>query len=316
MRALVCGAGGFIGGHLVEYLKARDYYVVGVDIKSPEFRDTIADEFHLIDLRHPNSLGTGNFDECYQLSANMGGMFWITHNHSEILHDNALINIHMVDAFKDTKTRYFYSSSACVYPEFKQEDLDALPLREEDAWPAQPQDAYGIEKLMSEKLCYYARLDHDMDTHFARFHNTYGPYGAWVGGREKAPAALCRKIAEAKLSGSHQIEVWGDGQAQRTFLYISDLVEGIYRLTTSDFAGPVNLGSTEQVTIDELAYLIADIAQWEIEIVHVPGPQGVRSRNSDNSLAEQVLGWQPQVSLRQGLELTYPWIEEQVRKAR
>jgi len=310
-----------VGSHMATYLKSKDYEVVGVDIRQPEFGPLDVDKFVQLDLRwedttKPMALAYGPFDVVYQFAASMGGMGFIASNHSLILHDNTLINIAMIEAFKNSGARYFYSSSACVYPEFKQEDLNASPLREEDAWPAQPQDAYGIEKLMSEKLCYYARLDHDMDTHFARFHNTYGPYGAWVGGREKAPAALCRKVAEAKLSGNHQIEVWGDGQAQRTFLYVSDLVEGIYRLTNSNHPGPMNLGSTEQVTVDELAYLIADIAQWEIEIVHVPGPQGVRSRNSDNSLAEQVLGWQPKVNLRQGLELTYPWIEEQVRKAR
>ena len=321
-RALVAGAGGFIGGHLVEYLKTKDYYVVGIDIKSPEFRASAADNWYHGDLRYdddvssPFSGATFDFDECYQLAASMGGMGFISRAHTEILHDNALINIHMIDTARRWYVkRYFFSSSACAYPESKQEEYNAYPLTENDAYPAAPQDAYGWEKVYGEQLIKYYRTP-EFQTKVARFHNTYGPYGAWTGGREKAPAALCRKVAEAKLSDSHEIEVWGDGQAQRTFLYVSDLVEGIYRLTKSDHPGPMNLGSTEQVTIDELAYLIADIAQWEIEIVHVPGPQGVRSRNSDNSLAEKVLGWTPKVSLRQGLEMTYPWIEEQVRKTK
>ncbi len=320
-RALCLGGAGFIAGHLTKYLKSRDYEVISADIKHPEFGPTGADKHVIVDLRVTDVVKHlvethGPFDDVFQLGAAMGGMLFISSHHSEILHSNALINLNVIEAVKEMKCRYFYSSSACSYPEYKQDGLDSPPLKESDAWQGMPQDAYGVEKLFSESLSYYYKLDYGLDTHVARFHNTYGPYGTWHGGREKAPAALCRKIAEAKLGGFREIEVIGDGLAQRTYLYVSDLVDGIYRLTQSDHPGPMNLGSTEQVTVDDLAYLISDIAQWEIEIKHVPGPQGVRSRNSDNSLAEQVLGWKPKVSLREGLEMTYPWVEEQVRKVR
>lgn len=317
-RALVAGAGGFIGGHLVKHLQTKGYNVIGVDIERPKFDHSYDGVMWRADLRDPDAVGVFSkgekFDEVYQLAASMGGMGFIAFNHKLILHDNALININMIDAFSDSPLRYFFSSSACAYPESKQEEYNAYPLTEDDAYPAAPQDAYGWEKVFTEQLCKYYNSSF-FQTRVARFHNTYGPYGAWTGGREKAPAALCRKVAEAKLSNKHEIEVWGDGKAQRTFMYVSDCVEGIYRLTQSDHPGPMNLGSTEQVTVDELAYLVAEIADWSIEIKHVPGPQGVRSRNSDNTLAEQVLGWKPKVSLREGLAMTYPWIEEQVKNA-
>ena len=321
MKALCCGGAGFIAGHLTKHLKSKGYEVIGADIKHPEFGDTGSDQHIIADLRVVDVVNNlvktyGPFDEVYQLGASMGGMVYVSSHHTEILHSNALINLNVIEAVREMQCRYFYPSSACAYPESKQDDPNAAPLKESDVWQGMPQDAYGIEKLFSESLSYYYKHDYGLNTHVARFHNTYGPQGSWTGGREKAPAALCRKVAEAKMNGVHSIDVIGDGQAQRTFLYVSDLVEGIYRLTNSDHPGPMNLGSTEQVTIDALAYLIADIAQWDIEIVHVLGPQGVRSRNSDNSLAERVLGWTPKVSLRQGLELTYPWVEEQVRKAK
>jgi GDP-D-mannose 3',5'-epimerase len=306
---------------MAKYLKGQGYHVMGVDIKETEYESAV-DDFYRLDLREwyqvillPNRF---ECESVFQLAADMGGMLFISQAHSQILHNNALINLNVIEWFKHYPVRYFFSSSACAYPESKQDELNAPPLKEDDAWSGMPQDAYGVEKLFSEQLAHYYGLDkeHRLNTHVARFHNCFGPQGSWTGGREKAPAALCRKVAEAKLSNRHSIEVIGDGQAQRTFMYVSDCVEGIYRLTQSDHPGPMNLGSTEQVTVDELAYLISSIANWEIEIVHVPGPQGVRSRNSDNSLAEKVLGWTPQVSLRQGLEMTYPWIEEQVRKSR
>lgn len=324
-RALVLGCFGLIGSHMSQYLANKGYTVIGSDIKDgPEFWNDW-DSFGLydfvqVDLRETKSVlevaSMGPFIEIYDLAANMGGMGHLSHFHADIVHDNALINLNVLEAFKDQVVNFFFSSSACAYPESKQWDLNAAPLREEDAYPAWPDMIYGWEKILTEKACTAYSTDYDIRTHIARFHNCYGSHSEWMGGREKAPSALCRKVAGAKLNGVHEIEVWGDGKAQRTFMHVSDCVDGIYRLTTSDHPGPMNLGSTEQVTVDELAYLIADIAQWEIEIKHVPGPQGVRSRNSDNSLAERVLGWTPKVSLRAGLELTYPWIEEQVRKAR
>ena len=316
-KVLVTGAGGFIGHHLVTFLKKKGYWVRGVDIKLPEFGETDADEFELLDLRRwDNCLqATRGIDEVYGLAADMGGMGFISSHHSEILHNNSLINAHTLEAARlNGVKRYFYTSSACVYPEYKQTDANVVPLKEEDAYPAQPQDAYGWEKLVMERLCTHYREDYGLETRIVRFHNIFGEEGTWDGGREKAPAALSRKVAVAKLTGNHEIEMWGDGEQTRSFCYIDDCLEGIYRLMRSDFASPLNLGSDRMVTINQLAGIIADIAGIKITVKHIPGPQGVRGRNSDNSKLRQVLGWEPQISLEEGLARTYPWIEQQVAR--
>lgn len=314
-KALVTGAGGFIGSHLVTYLKDLGYWVRGVDIKLPEFSNTDADEFELLDLRRwPNCLqATRDVDEVYALAADMGGMGFISGNHAQILHNNALINIHTIEAARvNGIKRYFYTSSACVYPEYLQETTDVTPLKEEDAYPAQPQDAYGWEKLIIERVCTHYREDYDIETRIVRFHNIFGALGTWEGGREKAPAALCRKIAVAKLTGNPEIEIWGDGEQTRSFCYIDDCVVGIHKLMRSDYNEPLNLGQDRLITINELADIIANAAGIEIVRKHVPGPQGVRGRNSDNNRLRQVLGWEPEISLEEGLAKTYAWIESQV----
>lgn len=316
-KTLVTGAGGFIGHHLVSYLKEKGYWVRGVDVKRPEFSSTRADEFKLLDLRRwKNCLeATEGIDEVYALAADMGGMGFISSNHSQILHNNILINVHTLEAArKNGVQRYFYSSSACVYPEYRQDDAQIEPLREEEAYPAQPQDAYGWEKLLSERLAMHYYEDHDMETRVARFHNIFGPLGTWEGGREKAPAALCRKVAVAKLTGKPEVEIWGDGQQTRSFCYIDDLVEGVYRLMHSDHTEPLNIGQDRMVTINELVDIIADVAGVDVVKVHVDGPQGVRGRNSDNTKLREVLNWEPQISLEEGLRRTYNWIERQVEK--
>lgn len=314
-QVLVTGAGGFIGHHLVKYLKGKGYWVRGVDLKNPEFEATSADEFEVLDLRRwDNCLqATRGIDEVYGLAADMGGMGFISKYHAEILHNNSLINTHTLDAARvNGVKRYFYTSSACVYPEYKQMVTDVVPLKESDAYPAQPQDAYGWEKLFTEILCRYYREQYEFDTRIVRFHNIFGPRGTWEGGREKAPAALSRKIATAKLTGKHEIEIWGDGEQTRSFCYIDDCVEGIYKLMRSDHHEPLNLGQDRMVTINELADIISKIADWPVEKKHVPGPQGVRGRNSDNTKLREVLKWEPKISLEEGLGYTYKWIEEQV----
>jgi nucleoside-diphosphate-sugar epimerase len=298
-------------------LKERGYWVRGVDIKNPEYSDIDADQFELLDLRRwENCLqATRDVDEVYALAADMGGMGFISAHHAEILHNNSLINIHTLEAAHQNKVRrYLYTSSACIYPEFKQVDANVTPLKEEDAYPAQPQDAYGWEKLIAERLCLHYREEYGIETRIVRFHNIFGPLGTWQGGREKAPAALCRKIAEAKLKGNPEIEIWGDGEQTRSFCYIDDCVEGIFKLMQSDHHEPLNLGQDRMVTINELADIIAAIAGIDVAKKHVPGPQGVRGRNSDNTRLREVLGWEPQITLEEGLGYTYEWIEKQLRE--
>jgi nucleoside-diphosphate-sugar epimerase len=289
--------------------------VRGVDLKYPEFGETDADEFQIGDLRRwENCLNaTDNVDEVYALAADMGGMGFISSHHAEILHNNSLINIHTLDAARENGVkRYLYTSSACIYPEHLQENTNVAPLKEDDAYPAMPQDAYGWEKLISERLCMHYREDYGIETRIVRFHNIFGEKGTWDGGREKAPAAMCRKIATAKLTCDHEIEIWGDGEQTRSFCYISDCVEGIHRLMRSDHHEPLNLGQDRMVTINQLADIVAAVAGIAINRRHVDGPQGVRGRNSDNTQLRKVLNWEPQVSLEDGLRTTYHWIEEQV----
>jgi nucleoside-diphosphate-sugar epimerase len=315
-KVLVTGAGGFIGYHLVSYLKRDGYWVRGVDIKYPEFAPTEADEFELLDLRdRANCLqATRDVEHVYALAADMGGMGFISSNHAQILRNNLLINTHTLDAARiNGVKRYLFTSSACVYPEYLQDKTDILPLKEEDAYPAEPQDAYGWEKLTTERLCRHYQEDFGMETRVVRFHNIYGPLGTWTGGREKVPAAFCRKIAVAKLTGNREIEIWGDGEQTRSFCYIDDCLIGIDKLMQSNYRKPINLGRDRMVSINDLADIIAQIAGVEIVKRYVPGPQGVRGRNSDNTRLKEVLAWAPEIPLEEGLARTYVWIEKQVQ---
>jgi nucleoside-diphosphate-sugar epimerase len=319
-RVCVTGAGGFIGTHLVTFLKEKGYWVRGVDLKYPEFSTTDADEFKLLDLRWPTeavrALSEG-IDLVFQLAADMGGMGKISERESQapIIWNNTMINCSMIQAARAWASRYLFSSSACAYPLHLQErTTDVIPLREDMIYPALPQHSYGWEKLHAEHLCRYYHESYGMETRVTRFHAVFGPMGTFEGGREKAPAALCRKVAVAKLTGDPRVEIWGDGEQVRSFMYVSDCVQGIYDLMLSDYHQPINLGDNRTVTINELVDIIADIAGIQVEKVHVEGPQGVRGRNADITLAKKVLGWEPQVSLEDGLRQLYDWVEPLVKE--
>ena len=318
-KALVCGAGGFIGGHLVKRLKAEGYWVRGVDIKQHEYKATAADDFIVGDLREQavcrKITSDVKFDELYQLAADMGGAGYIfTGEHDAcVMHNSATINLNMIEEAKNTGIKkVFYSSSACIYPEGKQLDPNNPGLPEAVAYPACPDSEYGWEKLFSERLYLSYSRNYGMEVHIARFHNIFGPEGTWDGGKEKAPAAVCRKVAAA-VAGS-EIEIWGDGEQTRTFLYIDECLEGVRRLMESNFSGPVNIGSDELISINGLAKMVMGIAKKQVGIKHIPGPLGVRGRSSDNTLIQSKLGWRPTWPLSRGLEITYRWIDEQVRR--
>lgn len=318
--ALVCGAGGFIGSHLARRLKQEGYWVRGVDIKNTEFSKTACDEFVVGDLRDLQVCNAvvalqneAPFDEVYQLAADMGGMGYISSHDAVIMHNSALINLNMLEACRSTKAKkIFYSSSACIYPEHNQLDPQNPKCSESSAYPAAPDTEYGWEKLFSERLYRAYAKDYGMNVRIARFHNVFGPEGTWTGGREKAPAALCRKVAEAQDGDS--IQVWGKGDQTRSFLYIDECVEGILRLMNSDVEDVVNIGSEEMISINDLTRLIARISGKNISVVNVRGPEGVRGRNSDNTLIKSKLGWAPSARLEEGLKKTYPWVLQQVNK--
>ncbi len=316
-RALVCGAGGFIGTHLVRRLHSQDVWVRGIDQKLPEYSPTVADDFIVGDLRDPSACRDalrGGFDEVYQLAADMGGAGYIfTGEHdADVMNNSATINLNMLKGcIRGQIGRVFYSSSACIYPEHNQMDPENPLCSEDSAYPAKPDSEYGWEKLFSERLYFAYARNHGLDVRVARLHNVFGSEGAWNNGREKAPAALCRKVAEARDGG--EIEIWGDGRQTRSFLYIDECLEAIQRLMASTFTGPVNIGSEEMVTINGLALIISKIAGKQLRIRNIEGPLGVRGRTSDNRLIEQKLGWKPICPLQEGLETTYRWIEQQVR---
>ncbi|MFP4381047.1 MAG: NAD-dependent epimerase/dehydratase family protein [Candidatus Sumerlaeia bacterium] len=314
-RILVNGAGGFIGGHLVKKLKGEGHWVRAVDIKQHEFSQLPADEFIQDDLRDPALVMkvVDGIDEVYQLAADMGGAGYIfTGEHdADVMHNSATINLNTLDACREKKVKkIFYSSSACIYPEHNQMDPDKPNCAEDSAYPAAPDSEYGWEKLFSERLYLSYQRNFGIEVHIARFHNIFGPEGTWCGGKEKAPAAMCRKVAEAPEGG--EIEVWGDGLQTRSFLYIDECLEGVARLMESDFSGPVNIGSEEMISINNLAKMAMDIAQKDLSINNIDGPTGVRGRCSDNRLIQEKLGWKPTWPLRKGMEKTYAWIAEQV----
>lgn len=309
-KVVVTGAGGFIGHHLVKALKAQGHWVRGVDIKLPEYEPSAADEFLVADLRHFERCAeaVAGMDDVYQLAADMGGIGYITANHASLSRNNILINTHMLEASRLARVaRYLYTSSACVYPHHLQTDAAVSPLKEADAYPAAPERGYGWEKLFAEQMTEYYRDDHALDVRIVRFHNIYGPLGTYEGGREKSPAAICRKAAMAPDGST--IEVWGDGEQTRSYCYIDDCVDGLLRIMASGYSEPINLGRDEMVSINELVDTIAGIARKSLTKVHDRSkPQGVRGRNSENSLQRKVLGWEPRVTLQEGLARTYPWI--------
>lgn len=320
-KALVCGAGGFIGHHLARRLKNEGFWVRGVDLKYPEFSSKEEmDDFMIGDLRDPNvweKILDRDFDEVYQLAADMGGAGFVFtgENDANIMHNSALINLNCLHYLKEKKFKgkVFYSSSACIYPEYRQTDPNNSGLKEEYAYPAGPDSEYGWEKLFSERMYLAFHRNYGMQIRIARFHNIFGPEGTYEGGREKAPAALCRKIAFLPIEGG-EIEIWGDGEQTRSFLYIDECLEGIRKLMDSEFLGPVNIGSDEMISINNLALMVAEIAGKKVILKHIPGPLGVRGRNSDNTLIKEKLGWAPNYPLKKGMEKTYKWIEEQVKK--
>jgi GDP-D-mannose 3',5'-epimerase len=314
--SLVCGAGGFIGSHMVKRLKKEGFWVRGVDLKYPEFAPTEADDFLVGDLRDPYVCRMAvdrPFQEVYQFAADMGGAGFVFtgDNDADIMHNSALINLNLLEAcYKRNSRRIFYSSSACMYPAYNQEDPDKPNCAENSAYPAQPDSEYGWEKLFSERLYLAFQRNYGIKVRIARYHNIFGPDGTWQGGREKAPAALCRKVAQAQDGG--EIEIWGDGRQTRSFLYIDECIEGSVRLMRSEFMGPVNIGSEEMVTINQLADIIMKISNKKLGKKHIPGPQGVRGRNSDNRLIYEKLGWKPTQPLEVGLGETYVWIARQI----
>ena len=317
-RVLVTGAGGFIGHHLTDFLKEKGYWVRAVDIKHPDFSPSKADEFMLLDLREYNNCirATTGINTVYNLAADMGGIGYITKKFAEIARNNVLINSHMLQSSVINQvSKYFYSSSACVYPSFLQEKAKDVSLRESDAHPSAPEEGYGWEKLYSEKLCEYFLLDYGLEIRVARFHNVYGELGTYEGGKEKAPAALCRKIALANSGDT--IDIWGDGEQTRSFLYIADCIEGIFNITQSDVRTPLNLGSDHLVTINDLVETICDVANKKISTRHdLTKPQGVRGRNSNNEMIQSTLGWSPSWDLHQGIKRTYDWIKCRVELTR
>lgn len=317
--ALVCGAGGFIGSHLVSRLKQEGFWVQGVDLKHPEFSATVADEFTIGDLRDQAfcaSLFNRSFNQVYQLAADMGGAGYIFtgENDADVMYNSASINLNIANLCRlHSVERLFYSSSACMYPAYNQEDPDNPKCGEDTAYPAQPDSEYGWEKLFSERLYQSYARNYGLKVRIGRFHNIFGPQGTWQGGKEKAPAALCRKVAMANSPG--EIEIWGDGTQTRSFLYIDECIEGVRRLMESDWEGPVNIGSEEMVTINRLAEIIIGISGKQLQVKHIKGPTGVRGRNSDNRLISKMLNWAPNYPLHKGLELTYQWITNQIEKS-
>ena len=316
-KALVCGGGGFIGGHLINRLKKEGYFVRGADLKENEYGNNNADEFIIGDLTDPRVAVevVKGMDEVYQLAADMGGAGYIFtgDNDAAVMHNSALCNLNVLDAAQKAGVKkIFYSSSACMYPEYNQLDPDNPKCSEDSAYPAAPDSEYGWEKLFSERLYFAYQRNTGIEVKVARFHNIFGPQGTWTGGKEKAPAAMCRKVSEADNGGV--IEVWGDGKQTRSFLYIDECVEAVRRLMESKFGGPVNIGSEEMISINDFAKMVIDISGKNISIKNIPGPTGVRGRNSDNRLIREKLGWEPSLPLRKGMEMTFAWINEQVKQ--